>query len=88
MNNLRLLIASLGFMLIHRFLRYNIFSQHHLFNEPGVSFTKKSPLLTILRKRSFENTVGKGENSGHPQKWSTDLPGYRIGIPIDKAHRK
>ena len=24
----------------------------------------------------------------HPQKWSTDLPGYRIGIPIDKAHRK
>ena len=24
----------------------------------------------------------------HLQKWSTDLPGYRIGIPIDKAHRK
>ena len=24
----------------------------------------------------------------YPQKWSTDLPGYRIGIPIDKAHRK
>ena len=24
----------------------------------------------------------------HPQKWSTDLPGYRIGIPIGIALRK
>ena len=27
-------------------------------------------------------------NSNHPQKWSTDLPGYRIGIPIGIALRK
>ena len=25
---------------------------------------------------------------GHPQKWNTDLPGYRIGIPIGIALRK
>ena len=46
-------------------------------------------LYRVLKYFSPDNLNHKDISAiRHPQKWSTDLPGYRIGIPIGIALRK
>ena len=57
-----------------------------------VNFQCRGVLLIWLIVGQEPTALAVGAGGGcldiHPQKWSTDLPGYRIGIPISIALRK
>ena len=43
----------------------NFHSQDYIGSTTALPFTTQSGLLTTLRKKPYENIVGKGENAGY-----------------------